>query len=97
MEQIYGKKANWEEIKKDSEKKYKELFGKNDEDPNATAWDAYLNKNDIVETPEELSEDLESVSTPTVEDTTNKPNNYTGIPVNQVTVSSTSGWQSDAS
>ena len=48
LEQIYGKQANWDQIKKESEAKYKEYWGIDDEDPNATAWDAYPGKNDEI-------------------------------------------------
>ena len=48
LEQIYGKQANWDKIKKESEAKYKEYWGIDDEDPNATAWDAYPGKNDDI-------------------------------------------------
>lgn len=52
MEQMYGKDAKWDEIKKLSRDRYKEYYGIDNEDPGMTAWDAYL-KASAVATPEE--------------------------------------------
>ena len=93
MEQIYGKQANWDEIKKTSEAKYKEFFGKDNDDPNATAWDAYPGKNDIVETPDS-GKDTKTPHVPQGE--SGKSSSGGGGSGNGIAVAQLSGWKADS-